>query len=128
MGDALRAAGPADRLQPVPVRPGGRVEVGAGSGRQSVAHHRRYPRPWDSMTNIGFKQDELAPYAAPGHWNDPDMLEIGNGGMNDDEYRTHMSLWSMLAAPLLAGNDLRDMTPGHPGDPDEPRSDRHRSG
>jgi alpha-galactosidase len=67
---------------------------------------------WDSMTNIGFKQDELAPFARPGHWNDPDMLEIGNGGMNDDEYRTHMSLWSILAAPLLAGNDLRDMTQG----------------
>jgi alpha-galactosidase len=47
----------------------------------------------------------------PGHWNDPDMLEIGNGGMNDDEYKTHMSLWSILAAPLLAGNDLRNMTP-----------------
>ena len=67
---------------------------------------------WESMTNIGFKQDELAPYARPGHWNDPDMLEIGNAGMNEDEYRTHMSLWSILAAPLLAGNDLRDMTPG----------------
>jgi alpha-galactosidase len=39
------------------------------------------------------------------------MLEIGNGGMNDDEYRTHMSLWSILAAPLLAGNDLRDVPP-----------------
>ena len=66
---------------------------------------------WDSMTKIGFSQDELAPWAAPGHWNDPDMLEIGNGGMTDDEYRTHMSLWSILAAPLLAGNDLRSMTP-----------------
>jgi alpha-galactosidase len=66
---------------------------------------------WDSMTKIGFAQDELTPWAAPGHWNDPDMLEIGNGGMNDDEYRTHMSLWSILAAPLLAGNDLRNMSP-----------------
>ena len=65
---------------------------------------------WDSMTKIGFAQDELAEWAAPGHWNDPDMLEIGNGGMNDDEYRTHMSLWAILAAPLLAGNDLRNMT------------------
>ena len=63
------------------------------------------------MTTIGFSQDKLAPWAAPGHWNDPDMLEIGNGGMNDDEYRTHMSLWSILSAPLLAGNDLRNMTP-----------------
>jgi len=66
---------------------------------------------WDSMTTIGFAQDALAPFAKPGHWNDPDMLEVGNGGMTDDEYRTHMSLWSILAAPLLAGNDLRSMTP-----------------
>src|SRR5439155_17843292 len=66
---------------------------------------------WDSMTRIGFSQNDLAPYASPGHWNDPDMLEIGNGGMNETEYRTHMSLWSILAAPLLAGNDLRDVPP-----------------
>lgn len=66
---------------------------------------------WESMTKIGFEQDELAPWARPGHWNDPDMLEIGNGGMTDDEYRTHMSFWSILAAPLLAGNDLRSMSP-----------------
>jgi alpha-galactosidase len=66
---------------------------------------------WKSMEEIGFAQGRLAPYAGPGHWNDPDMLEIGNGGMNVTEYRTHMTLWSMLAAPLLAGNDLRDMTP-----------------
>ena len=62
---------------------------------------------WDSMSNIGFGQDELAPWARPGHWNDPDMLEIGNGGMSEPEYRTHMTLWSMLAAPLIAGNDVR---------------------
>jgi alpha-galactosidase len=66
---------------------------------------------WDSMTTIGFAQDALAPFVKPGHWNDPDMLEVGNGGMTDDEYRTHMSLWSILAAPLLAGNDLRTMSP-----------------
>lgn len=66
---------------------------------------------WDSMTGIGFRQNELAQFARPGHWNDPDMLEIGNGGMTDIEYRTHMSLWAILAAPLLAGNDLRSMTP-----------------
>lgn len=65
---------------------------------------------WDSMTKIGFNQNELAPYAGPGHWNDPDMLEIGNGRMTDTEYQTHMSLWSMLAAPLLAGNDLQNQT------------------
>ena len=65
---------------------------------------------WDSMSRIGFGQDGREKFAGPGHWNDPDMLEIGNGGMTDTEYRTHMSLWSMLAAPLIAGNDLRAMT------------------
>jgi alpha-galactosidase len=66
---------------------------------------------WESMTRIGFGQDALAPHAGPGHWNDPDMLEIGNGGMTGTEYRTHMTLWALLAAPLLAGNDLRSMSP-----------------
>jgi alpha-galactosidase len=66
---------------------------------------------WDSMTRIGFSQNELAPWAKPGHWNDPDMLEIGNGAMSETEYRTHMSLWCILAAPLLAGNDLRNVSP-----------------
>ena len=66
---------------------------------------------WDSMTRIGFGQNDLAPFARPGHWNDPDMLEIGNGGMTEVEYQTHMSLWAILAAPLLAGNDLRSMSP-----------------
>jgi alpha-galactosidase len=66
---------------------------------------------WDSMATIGFdKQLGHEKYAGPGHWNDPDMLEIGNGGMSAAEYRTHMSLWAMLAAPLLAGNDLRNMS------------------
>jgi alpha-galactosidase len=67
---------------------------------------------WQSMSNIGFdRQAGREKYAGPGHWNDPDMLEIGNGGMSDTEYRTHMSLWCLLAAPLLAGNDLRQMQP-----------------
>src|SRR5271170_1277537 len=64
---------------------------------------------YSSMTEIGFGQAGLGKYAGPGHWNDPDMLEVGNGGMNLEEYRTHMSLWALLAAPLLAGNDLSTM-------------------
>lgn len=67
----------------------------------------RYSR----MEQIGFSQAGLAKFAGPGHWNDPDMLEVGNGGMNFDEYKTHMTLWTILAAPLLAGNDLSKMTP-----------------
>jgi alpha-galactosidase len=66
---------------------------------------------WDSMMANIEKQAPTALYAGPGHWNDPDMLEVGNGHMSDDEYRTHMSLWALTAAPLLAGNDIRTMSP-----------------
>jgi alpha-galactosidase len=62
-----------------------------------------------SMALIGFSQAGLEKFTGPGHWNDPDMLEIGNGGMTADQYRTQMSLWAILAAPLLAGNDLSNM-------------------
>ena len=62
------------------------------------------------MIAIGFSQAGLAKYAGPGRWNDPDMLEVGNGKMTTDEYKTHMSLWVLLAAPLLAGNDLSKMS------------------
>jgi len=65
---------------------------------------------YDRMALIGFQQNGLQSFAGPGHWNDPDMLEVGNGGMGHDEYITHMSLWAMLAAPLLAGNDLSKMS------------------
>jgi alpha-galactosidase len=66
---------------------------------------------YERMSLIGFGQNGLEKFAGPGHWNDPDMLEVGNGGMKRDEYRTHMALWAILAAPLLAGNDLRNMSP-----------------
>ena len=62
------------------------------------------------MVAIGFSQAGLSKYGGPGHWNDPDMLEVGNGKMTEDEYKTHMSLWVLLAAPLLAGNDLSKMS------------------
>jgi alpha-galactosidase len=63
------------------------------------------------MLDILDLQVGLEPFAGPGHWNDPDMLEVGNGGMTINEYRAHFSLWAILAAPLIAGNDLRDMAP-----------------
>ncbi len=62
---------------------------------------------WSSLRSIVAFNATLAAHAGPGHWNDPDMLEIGNGGMTPTEYRTHMSLWSMMAAPLIIGTDLR---------------------
>jgi len=66
---------------------------------------------WNSMIGIFAEQKDLARYAGPGHWNDPDMLEVGNGGMTTEEYKTHFSLWCMLASPLMAGNDLQNMSP-----------------
>jgi alpha-galactosidase len=62
-----------------------------------------------SVLSILDKQDSIRQYAGPGHWNDPDMLEVGNG-MKYNEDKAHFSLWCMLAAPLMAGNDLRKMT------------------
>ena len=59
------------------------------------------------VRNIVAVDAALAAYAAPGRFNDPDMLEVGNGGMTDTEMRTHFSMWAMMAAPLIAGNDLR---------------------
>jgi alpha-galactosidase len=65
---------------------------------------------WLGVVDILDRQSGLESFAGPGHWNDPDMLEVGNGGMTDDEYRAHFSLWAILAAPLIAGNDLRAMS------------------
>ena len=74
---------------------------------------------WNSIYSILNEQQGLAMYAGPGHWNDPDMLEVGNGTKRGDsvrylslaENRSHFSMWAMLAAPLLAGNDLPNMKP-----------------
>ena len=67
---------------------------------------------WNSfgVVQILDKQEGLRRYAGPGHWNDPDMLEVGNG-LTPSENRAHFSMWSMLAAPLMAGNDVRAMAP-----------------
>lgn len=62
------------------------------------------------MMQIADLNEPLYSFAGPGHWNDPDMLEVGNGGMTTDEYRTHFSLWAIMAAPLIAGNDVAHMT------------------
>lgn len=73
---------------------------------------------WDGNINgnqLGWveileKQVDLWKYAGPGHWNDPDMLEVGNSGLTTNEARAHFTMWCMLAAPLIAGNDLRKMS------------------
>src|SRR5258707_750182 len=81
-------------------------EVGANLWRTTGDIHESY----DRMLVIALAQAGLGKYAGPGHWNDPDMLEVGNGKMTTEEYKTHMSLWVILAAPLLAGNDLTKMS------------------
>jgi alpha-galactosidase len=83
------------------------ADVGGNLWRTTGDIEDRY----DSMSRIGFGQAGQESFAGPGHWNDPDMLEIGNGGMRHEEYVTHMTLWCLLAAPLLAGNDLNRVTP-----------------
>jgi alpha-galactosidase len=66
---------------------------------------------WSSMlANLDASATHQA-VAGPGGWNDPDMLEVGNGGMTDEEYRAHLSMWAIVAAPLIAGNDVRTMSP-----------------
>ncbi len=66
---------------------------------------------WQSIYDIVSQQSGLESYAGPGHWNDPDMLEVGNGKLSLAENRSHFSWWALLAAPLLAGNDLPNMKP-----------------
>jgi len=66
---------------------------------------------WNSMTSIIDQNEGLWTVAAPGGWNDPDMLEVGNGGMTDVEYTSHFSLWALMKAPLLIGCDIRSLSP-----------------
>ena len=65
---------------------------------------------YQRMMFVGFGQEGLQRYAGPGHWNDPDFLQIGNHGLNSDENKTQMSLWSLLAAPLFSSADLTKLT------------------
>lgn len=82
-------------------------KVGGNLWRTSGDINDNYNR----VAENGFGEAGLAPYVGPGHWNDPDFLEVGNGKMTADESRTNFSLWAILAAPLIAGNDLANMTP-----------------
>lgn len=85
----------------------GKDPVDAGSWRTTGDITDTYA----SMLKIFKENVVLDQYASLGHWNDPDMLEVGNGGMTDVEYRSHFSLWSIMASPLLIGTDLRTIKP-----------------
>jgi len=66
---------------------------------------------YENMMQIADFDSGLAPYASKTGWNDPDMLQVGRAGMTTNEYRTHMTLWAMLAAPLISSTDLRSISP-----------------
>jgi alpha-galactosidase len=68
----------------------------------------KWEHGWKDLLDL---QVGLEKYAGPGHWNDPDMLEVGTKGLTLPESRAHFSFWCLLAAPLIAGNDVRHMTP-----------------
>ncbi len=65
---------------------------------------------WQEFLTILDLQENLYQYAKPGAWNDPDMLEVGNGGMTNDQYQSHFALWAVLKSPLLIGCNLNNMT------------------
>jgi hypothetical protein len=99
----------AHRLQPLSVQCRFRLGVGPASGGNMWRTTDDISDSYRSMALISFSQAGLEKFAGPGHWNDPYMLEIGNGGMTAGQYRTQMSLWAMLAAPLIARSDLSKM-------------------
>lgn len=111
MGAALRATG---RPIVYSLCEYGRFDVGAW-GRDVGGHLWRttgdITDDYPTMAKIGFDKNGKPEHAGPGGWNDPDMLEIGNGGMSHDAYVTHMTLWAMSAAPLMMGHDLRQTSP-----------------
>ena len=135
LGDSMRAAGSLEKSQAIELEAYRKMDLALkATGRPIIYSLCQYGfyQPWRwgasvggvlwrttgdisdkfaRMVQIAEMQAGLSKFQTPGHWNDPDMLEVGNGGMTALEYRTHMSLWAILAAPLLAGNDLTKMSP-----------------
>lgn len=89
---------------------------GAKAGNMWRTTHDIFPK-WTSIYLIYKRTIGLYNYAGPGHWNDPDMLEVGNGKLTEDENKAHFSLWCMMASPLMLGNDIRKLVNGI-GEPD----------
>ena len=90
-----------------------------GDINDSYASVQRWERGWKIILDLQYslvqpadgQNNGIGQYSGPGHWNDPDMLEVGKEGLTFAESRGHFSLWCMLAAPLIAGNDVRHTTP-----------------
>jgi alpha-galactosidase len=110
MNDAIRATG---RPMVYNICGWGQINAhkwGASIGAQSWRIGPDIENNWKSVLLITDMMDGLEAYQGPGRWNDPDMLEVGNGVLTPAEERAHFSLWSIFAAPLIAGNDLRKMS------------------
>ncbi len=121
MGQALRATGRPILFSVCEWGANKPWEWAAGVGAHMWRTTGDISDSWESIVDIGFdRQAALDPYAGPGRWNDPDMLvvgmygegNVGRGGCSDIEYRSHFSLWALLAAPLMIGCDVRNMTRG----------------
>ncbi|MEA2825215.1 MAG: alpha-galactosidase [Alphaproteobacteria bacterium] len=110
MAAALRASG---REIALAISQNGAFDVaqwGAKTGANLWRTGRDLEPDWQSITEAGFGQNGKEAFAGPGHWNDPGLLQTGNGAMTPDEYRTQLNLWAVLAAPFMLGNDVRIMT------------------
>ncbi|MFI9011427.1 glycoside hydrolase family 27 protein [Actinosynnema sp. NPDC053489] len=113
MGRALRESG---RQVVFGICEWGHERPWEGWGRKAGGHLWRTARDitdsWAGWTALLDLQVGLEQHSGPNGWNDPDMLEVGNGGMAEHEDRAHFTMWALLNAPLIAGNDLRVMSPG----------------
>ena len=110
MAEALRASG---RDIVFGVSQNGAFDVAQWAGKAGAniwRTSRDLEDNWQSVTQAGFGENGKEAFAAPGRWNDPGLLQVGNGGMTADENRTQLNLWAVLAAPMMLGNDVRIMT------------------
>jgi alpha-galactosidase len=110
MAEALRAS---RRDIAFGIRQTGASDVarwGAKAGANLWRSGRDVEDNWSSAMDAGFALNATETFAGPGHWNDPGLLQVGNGGMTPDEYRSQLNLWAVLAAPMMLGNDVRIMT------------------
>ncbi|HEX8848782.1 MAG TPA: alginate lyase family protein, partial [Gemmatimonadaceae bacterium] len=112
MGDAIRATGRPMVYSLCEWGQNRPWEWGRAAGAQLWRTTGDISDRWASVMRLLDRQVGLERYSGPNAWNDPDMLEVGNGRMTDDEYVAHFSLWALLNAPLIAGNDLRTMSEG----------------
>jgi alpha-galactosidase len=110
MGEALRNSG---RDIALVMSQNGAFDVARWGSKTGAALWRTGPDikdNWSSVAEAGFAANGKEGFAGAGHWNDPGLLQTGNGGMTPDEYRTQLNLWALIAAPMMLGNDVRIMT------------------